>query len=180
MAVTEPTTAERIAAIKALTNSRPCSCHSISDTSRMSAAALESGAMSELWVCQRCKILEHLAALRADVERLEQEKAEAVAAVDYEGAKAVSKWAQGVIDTLTAELERQSKWPSTKLKQENERLRGLLKEAASHIAHGVACVNVRPTEEWAEHGSLSFEDCNCILSKISAALHPPTINKEEK
>ena len=45
-----------------------------------------------------------------------------------------------------------------------------LEDALPRLAHLSACGIVRPTEEWFEHGSISFDNCCCEISKVNAAL----------
>lgn len=45
-----------------------------------------------------------------------------------------------------------------------------LRLALPRLAHKHSCWSVRPTSEWAEHGSASFENCNCEIKAVRAAL----------
>jgi len=45
-----------------------------------------------------------------------------------------------------------------------------LKLARPRLAHKHACWSCRPSEEWAEHGSASFENCDCEIKVIDALL----------
>jgi hypothetical protein len=53
---------------------------------------------------------------------------------------------------------------------ENKRLRKALAAALPRLAHKFECHSVRPTTEWAEHGSVSFENCSCEIKAVRAAL----------
>lgn len=56
------------------------------------------------------------------------------------------------------------------LERENASLIAALELALPRIAHGAQCGAVRPTEEWAQHGSMSWENCNCERKVVIAAL----------
>lgn len=45
-----------------------------------------------------------------------------------------------------------------------------LEAALPRLAHPHRCWRVRPTTEWAEHGSASFENCDCEISVARAAI----------
>lgn len=45
-----------------------------------------------------------------------------------------------------------------------------LTEASPRLAHVSKCWSCRPTTEWAEHGSASFENCSCEIKLVDAAL----------
>lgn len=44
-----------------------------------------------------------------------------------------------------------------------------LEIARKQMAHR-GCGRVRPTSEWKEHGSMSFDNCNCDIRRVDAAL----------
>lgn len=44
------------------------------------------------------------------------------------------------------------------------------KAALSRLAHNASCCSVRPTEEWAERGSVSFGECDCEIRLVRAAI----------
>lgn len=46
--------------------------------------------------------------------------------------------------------------------------------ALPRLAHKAACCSVRSTEEWPEHGSLSFENCCCEIVIVSAIVNAAT------
>lgn len=45
-----------------------------------------------------------------------------------------------------------------------------LQLALPKLAHRASCHSVRPTAEWAEHGSASFENCACEIKVVRAAI----------
>jgi hypothetical protein len=45
-----------------------------------------------------------------------------------------------------------------------------LKLARPRLAHKFACWSRRPTSEWAEHGSASYENCDCEIKVVDALL----------
>lgn len=45
-----------------------------------------------------------------------------------------------------------------------------LQAALPRLAHPARCHRVRPAAEWAEHGSASFDNCDCEISQVRAAL----------
>ena len=45
-----------------------------------------------------------------------------------------------------------------------------LAKALPRMAHRVSCHRTRPTSEWAEHGSASFDNCDCEIRMVRAAL----------
>lgn len=49
-------------------------------------------------------------------------------------------------------------------------LRAALEAALPRLAHPHKCWQVRPSAEWAEHGSASFENCSCEIKQVRAAL----------
>jgi hypothetical protein len=49
-------------------------------------------------------------------------------------------------------------------------LENALETALPRIAHKAECHRVRPSAEWAEHGSASFDNCSCEISVVRAAL----------
>jgi len=64
------------------------------------------------------------------------------------------------------QLERELTTEQEKVK----RLREALGSVLPKLAHPVGCGKVRPTEEWAAHGSMSFDDCQCLIKTVSATL----------
>lgn len=42
--------------------------------------------------------------------------------------------------------------------------------ALTRMTHHIECGVVRPTKEWAEHGSMNFDNCSCEMSAVRAAL----------
>lgn len=52
----------------------------------------------------------------------------------------------------------------------HEALVDALEKALPRLAHKHACWSVRPSKEWAEHGSASYENCDCEIKIVRAAL----------
>ena len=44
------------------------------------------------------------------------------------------------------------------------------KAALTRLAHPTKCATARPTEEWEEHGSWHFENCQCDIRTLEAAI----------
>lgn len=51
-----------------------------------------------------------------------------------------------------------------------EKLVEALKAARPRLAHKHACWSCRPSTEWAEHGSASFDNCDCEIKIVDEAL----------
>jgi hypothetical protein len=49
-------------------------------------------------------------------------------------------------------------------------LEGALREALPRMSHRFQCHSVRPTEEWEQHGSVSYAGCCCERALVLAAL----------
>ncbi len=49
-----------------------------------------------------------------------------------------------------------------------------LRHALPRLAHKASCHSVRPAAEWAEHGSASFEQCDCEIKAARAAIAKAT------
>ena len=49
-------------------------------------------------------------------------------------------------------------------------LREALELVLPKVAHDYKCGKVRPAMHWAEHGSMSFDDCQCEIKAASAIL----------
>lgn len=63
---------------------------------------------------------------------------------------------------------------------ENERLREALRLVLPRLAHGVSCGSFNPTSEWAEKGSINFDNCSCEIAIVRAALAQATPTQKEK
>jgi hypothetical protein len=53
-----------------------------------------------------------------------------------------------------------------------------LRAALPRLAHKASCHTTRPASEWLEHGSASFENCNCEIATVRAALEKVGLSKE--
>lgn len=56
------------------------------------------------------------------------------------------------------------------LERENAELREALEAALPRMSHKKECMTVRPSTEWAEHGSVCFDTCICEIRTARAAL----------
>jgi len=65
-------------------------------------------------------------------------------------------------DRLAAEVEG--------LKRDAGRMREALQAALPRLSHKAACGTVNPTEHWAEKGSWNFDNCNCEIAVVRAAI----------
>lgn len=45
-----------------------------------------------------------------------------------------------------------------------------LEAALPRMAHRIQCYRCRPTEEWAQHGSVSLDGCECEIQQVRAAI----------
>ena len=45
-----------------------------------------------------------------------------------------------------------------------------LQAVLPRIAHDAICASVRPSHEWAEHGSITFDNCCCGINQVKSAL----------
>jgi hypothetical protein len=45
-----------------------------------------------------------------------------------------------------------------------------LREALPKLSHSVECLSHTPTEKWKAEGSVSFENCRCVISRVRAAI----------
>lgn len=45
-----------------------------------------------------------------------------------------------------------------------------LEQVILRLPHKHACARTRPTSEWAQHGSMSFENCSCEIKSAKEAL----------
>ncbi|MDH0977777.1 hypothetical protein N5C16_00660 [Stenotrophomonas sp. GD03908] len=45
-----------------------------------------------------------------------------------------------------------------------------LEISRKQMAHPHGCSRVRPTSEWAENGSISFDGCQCDIRRVDAAI----------
>jgi hypothetical protein len=51
-----------------------------------------------------------------------------------------------------------------------QQCREALEAALPRMTHRVQCYRCRPTEEWEQHGSASFDGCECEIRQVRAAL----------
>ena len=49
-----------------------------------------------------------------------------------------------------------------------------LKVALPRLAHKASCHTVRPTSEWEKHGSSCFDECDCEIKVVRAAISRAT------
>ncbi len=56
------------------------------------------------------------------------------------------------------------------LMEKVKRLREALENILPKVAHEYQCGTVRPAMHWAEHGSMSFDNCQCEIKSASATL----------
>ena len=45
-----------------------------------------------------------------------------------------------------------------------------LQAVLPRLAHDATCASVRPSHEWAEHGSITFDNCCCGINQVKSAL----------
>ena len=45
-----------------------------------------------------------------------------------------------------------------------------LQAVLPRLAHDAICASVRPSHEWAEHGSITFDNCCCGINQVKSAL----------
>lgn len=57
-----------------------------------------------------------------------------------------------------------------RLKAVNAEILDALKIVLPRLAHRAQCGRLRPTEEWAAHGSMAFDNCSCEISVVRAAI----------
>jgi len=51
-----------------------------------------------------------------------------------------------------------------------KRLREALEKILPKVAHEYQCGTVRPAMHWAEHGSMSFDNCHCEIKSARATM----------
>jgi len=67
---------------------------------------------------------------------------------------------------MCRQLERELAAEQEKVKMLREALENILPK----VAHEYQCGTVRPAMHWAEHGSMSFDNCQCEIKSASATL----------
>lgn len=58
----------------------------------------------------------------------------------------------------------------SQLERSNAELREALEKILPKVAHEYQCGTVRPAMHWAEHGSMSFDNCQCEIKSARATL----------
>lgn len=56
------------------------------------------------------------------------------------------------------------------LTAELQQCRQALEAALPRMTHRIQCYRCRPTEEWTQRGSASFDGCECEIRQVRAAL----------
>jgi len=73
---------------------------------------------------------------------------------------------EGILIDHARQLERELAAEQEKVKMLREALENILPK----VAHEYQCGTVRPAMHWAEHGSMSFDNCQCEIKSASATL----------
>jgi hypothetical protein len=71
-----------------------------------------------------------------------------------------------IYSNLCMELERELAAEKEKVRE----LREALEKVLPSLAHEYKCGTVKPAMHWAEHGSMSFENCQCQIKEARAIL----------
>jgi len=73
---------------------------------------------------------------------------------------------EGILIDHARQLERELAAEQEKVKM----LREALEKILPKVAHEYQCGTVRPAMHWAEHGSMSFDNCQCEIKSARATM----------